>query len=88
MALVSIRNNLYRASVGKIHENDEAVFIALQDVFKRFPIHLQDYKLQLLVIMVVLIVVDLEVVTLVSPLIFVQIYYLLLLLQQELQCFT
>tara|TARA_B100000700_G_scaffold329844_1_gene453178 strand:+ start:2690 stop:3688 length:999 start_codon:yes stop_codon:yes gene_type:complete len=44
MALVSIRNNLYRASVGKIHENDEAVFIALQDVFKRFPINLQDFE--------------------------------------------
>ena len=44
MALVSIRNNLHRASVGKIHENDEPVFIALQDVFKRFPIRLQDFE--------------------------------------------
>lgn len=44
MALVSIRNNLHRASVGEIHENDEPVFIALQDVFKRFPIRLQDFE--------------------------------------------
>jgi len=44
MALVSIRNNLQRASQGKVNANDSPVFIALQDVFSRYPIRLQDFE--------------------------------------------
>ena len=44
MALVAIRNKLQRASLGQINENDEPVFIALQDVFKRYTIRLQDFE--------------------------------------------
>ncbi len=44
MALVAIRNKLQRANLGEITENDEPVFIALQDVFKRYPIRLQDFE--------------------------------------------
>ena len=44
MALVSIRNNLQRASKGNISENDDPLFIALQDVFERYPIRLQDFE--------------------------------------------
>ena len=36
MALVAIRNKLHLANEGKVTENDEPVFIALQDVFKRY----------------------------------------------------
>ena len=44
MALVSIRNNLKRASEGKITASDQQIFIALQDVFSRYPIRLQDFE--------------------------------------------
>lgn len=44
MALVDIRNNLYRASEGKIQSKDHPIFIALQDVFKRYPIRVQDFE--------------------------------------------
>ena len=44
MALVSIRKNLLRASQGKINSDDPLVFIALQDVFSRYPIRLQDFE--------------------------------------------
>ena len=44
MALVAIRNKLQLANDGKITENDEPVFIALQDVFKRYSIRLQDFE--------------------------------------------
>ena len=44
MALVAIRNKLQRASLGEINKNDEPVFIALQDVFKRYTIRLQDFE--------------------------------------------
>ena len=44
MALVSIRNKLRLAKEGKITSKDEPVFIALQDVFNRFPIKLQDFE--------------------------------------------
>lgn len=44
MALVSIRNSLQRASEGKINSNDSLVFVALQDVFSRYPIRLQDFE--------------------------------------------
>ena len=44
MALVSIRNNLQRASQGKVNANDSPIFIALQDVFSRYPIRLQDFE--------------------------------------------
>ena len=44
MALVSIRNDLQRASQGKVNANDSPVFIALQDVFSRYPIRLQDFE--------------------------------------------
>ena len=44
MALVSIRNNLKRASDGQISSNDHPIFIALQDVFERYPIRLQDFE--------------------------------------------
>jgi len=44
MALVSIRNKLHQAKEGNISANDEPVFIALQDVFTKFPIRLQDFE--------------------------------------------
>ena len=44
MALVSIRNNLIRASEGKILEDDEPIFIALQDVFNKYSIRHQDFE--------------------------------------------
>lgn len=44
MALVSIRNKLRMASEGKITPDNHPVFIALQDVFSRFPIRLQDFE--------------------------------------------
>ena len=44
MALVSIRNKLHQAKEGKITSNDEPVFIALQDVFTKFSIRLQDFE--------------------------------------------
>ncbi len=43
-ALVSIRNNLKRASDGQIRSDDHPIFIALQDVFERYPIRLQDFE--------------------------------------------
>ena len=44
MALVSIRNKLHQAKEGKISPKDEPVFIALQDVFTKFSIRLQDFE--------------------------------------------
>ena len=44
MALVSIRNKLEQATKGEISSNDKAVFIALQDVFSRYSIRLQDFE--------------------------------------------
>ena len=44
MTLVSIRKNLQRASEGKINSDDSLVFVALQDVFYRYPIRLQDFE--------------------------------------------
>ena len=44
MALVSIRNNLKRASLGQITTDDQPVFIALQDVFSKYPIRMQDFE--------------------------------------------
>ncbi len=44
MALVSIRNKLHQAKEGKISAKDKPVFIALQDVFTKFPIRLQDFE--------------------------------------------
>ena len=44
MALVSIKNKLNQAKEGKITPNDEPVFIALQDVFTKFSIRLQDFE--------------------------------------------
>lgn len=44
MALVSIRNKLHQAKEGEILANDEPVFIALQDVFTKFSIRLQDFE--------------------------------------------
>ena len=44
MALVSIRNKLHQANEGNISANDEPVFIALQDVFTKFSIRLQDFE--------------------------------------------
>lgn len=44
MALVSIRNKLHQAKEGNISSNDEPVFIALQDVFTKFSIRLQDFE--------------------------------------------
>lgn len=44
MALVSIRNNLQRASEGKISSDESLVFVALQDVFSRYPIRLHDFE--------------------------------------------
>ena len=44
MALVSVRNNLQKASQGRISEDDELLFIALQDVFTKYPIQMQDFE--------------------------------------------
>lgn len=44
MALVSIRNNLERASNGNITSDDHSIFIALQDVFSKYTIRLQDFE--------------------------------------------
>ncbi len=44
MALVSIRNNLEKASVGDIKSDGHPIFIALQDVFSRYSIRLQDFE--------------------------------------------
>ncbi len=44
MALVSIRNKLHQAKEGNISADDEPVFIALQDVFTKFSIRLQDFE--------------------------------------------
>lgn len=44
MSLVFVRNNLKKADEGKITTHDYPVFIALQDVFKQFPIRLQDFE--------------------------------------------
>ena len=44
MALVDIRNNLYKASKGEISGNEHPIFIALQDVFNRYPIRVQDFE--------------------------------------------
>ena len=44
MSLVSVRNDLVRASQGLITPEDNPVFIALQDVFKKYPIRLQDFE--------------------------------------------
>ena len=44
MALVSIRNDLKRASLGEITDKDQPIFIALQDVFKRYPIRLHEFE--------------------------------------------
>lgn len=44
MALVSIRNNLEKASVGTIKSDDHPIFIALQDVFAKYSIRLQDFE--------------------------------------------
>ena len=44
MALVSIRNNLTKASLGEITSQDAHVFIALQDVFTKYSIRLQDFE--------------------------------------------
>ena len=44
MALVSIRNKLELAAEGKITNSDKPVFIALQDVFSKYPIRLQDFE--------------------------------------------
>ena len=44
MALVDIRNNLYKSSKGEIESNDHPIFIALQDVFARYPIRVQDFE--------------------------------------------
>ena len=44
MALVSIRNNLERASIGSITSEDHPIFIALQDVFTKYSIRLQDFE--------------------------------------------
>jgi phytoene synthase len=44
LALVSIRNNLKKACDGQISSTDHPIFIALQDVFERYPIRLQDFE--------------------------------------------
>ena len=44
MSLVSIRNHLASASEQKITADNHPVFIAIQDVFKRYPIRLQDFE--------------------------------------------
>lgn len=44
MALVAIRNDLKRASMGQITADDNPVFIALQDVFRNYSIRMQDFE--------------------------------------------
>ena len=44
MALVDIRNNLHDAADGGITEHGHPIFIALQDVFQRYTIRLQDFE--------------------------------------------
>ncbi len=44
MALTSIRNDLTRASLGQIKSDDLQIFIALQDVFHKYSIRLQDFE--------------------------------------------
>ncbi len=44
MALVDIRIKLQRASEQEITEKDHPIFIALQDVFTRYPIKLADFE--------------------------------------------
>ena len=44
MALVEIRLKLARAHAQEIHSNDHPIFIALQDVFSRYPIELNDFE--------------------------------------------
>ena len=44
MALVSIRNNLHRANDGEITSDEHPIFIALQDVFSRYSIRIQDFE--------------------------------------------
>ena len=44
MALVSIRNDVKKGSLGNITNDDQPVFIALQDVFKRYPIRLHEFE--------------------------------------------
>ncbi len=44
MALVSIRKHLILASENKITKDAHPVFIAIQDVFERYPIRLQDFE--------------------------------------------
>ena len=44
MALVDIRLKLERASEQNIGEDDHPIFVALQDVFARYPIQLTDFE--------------------------------------------
>lgn len=44
MALVDIRLKLERASEQSIGEDDHPIFVALQDVFTRYPIQLTDFE--------------------------------------------
>lgn len=44
MALVDIRQKLALASAGSIQPDDHPIFVALQDVFQRFPIKLNDFE--------------------------------------------
>lgn len=44
MALVDIRQKLALANAGTIQSHDHPIFVALQDVFKRFPIKLNDFE--------------------------------------------
>ena len=44
MALVDIRLKLERASEQNIGEDDHPIFVALQDVFTRYPIQLTDFE--------------------------------------------
>lgn len=44
MALVDIRLKLERASEQNIDEDDHPIFVALQDVFTRYPIQLTDFE--------------------------------------------
>jgi phytoene synthase len=44
MALVDIRGKLAAASDGHLDEDEHPIFIALQDVFQRYPIKLSDFE--------------------------------------------
>lgn len=44
MALVDIRQKLALADAGDINPNDHPIFVALQDVFQRYPIKLNDFE--------------------------------------------